>query len=68
MPVHCERKEGEEHENTAVLQVLDQIRNVAPDRYAAQVPEPFRAILRGSFVRETDDRAITMERIAQMLS
>src|SRR5262249_46582943 len=34
-----------------VLRVLDQIRNVAPDRYAAEVPEPFCDILHGSFVR-----------------
>jgi serine/threonine-protein kinase len=50
-----------------VLRVLDQIRNVAPERYAAEVPEPFPAILRGSLVREARDRAITMERIAEML-
>jgi serine/threonine-protein kinase len=51
-----------------VLQVLDQIRNVSPDRYVADVPEPFRAILRGSFVRQARDRAITMEQIEEMLS
>jgi alkyl hydroperoxide reductase subunit AhpC len=51
-----------------VLQVLDQIRNVSPNRYVVEVPEPFPAILRGSFVREASDRAITMERIAEMLS
>lgn len=51
-----------------VLQVLDQIRNVAPDRYVAEIPEPFSAILRGSFVREARDRAVTMYRIAEMLS
>jgi alkyl hydroperoxide reductase subunit AhpC len=50
-----------------VLQVLDQIRNVSPERYAAEVPEPFRAILCGSFVRESYDRTITMEKIAEML-
>jgi alkyl hydroperoxide reductase subunit AhpC len=51
-----------------VLQVLDQIRNVAPDRYAAEVPEPFSNILRGAFVREVRDRAITMDRIAEILN
>jgi alkyl hydroperoxide reductase subunit AhpC len=51
-----------------VLQVLDQIRNVSPDRYAADVPEPFRDILRGAFVRQARDRALTMERIAETLS
>src|SRR5262249_6351531 len=50
-----------------VLQVLDQISNVAPDRYVADVPEPFPDILRGAFVREARDRAITMDRIAEML-
>jgi serine/threonine-protein kinase len=50
-----------------VLQVLDQIRNVAPDRYVAAVPEPFCHILSGSFVREARDRAITMDRIAEIL-
>ncbi len=51
-----------------VLQVLDQIRNVTPDRYATAVPEPFSAILRQSFVREARDRAVTMYQIAEMLS
>jgi eukaryotic-like serine/threonine-protein kinase len=50
-----------------VLQVLDQIRNVDADAYAAEVPEPFRAILRQSFVRDARERGITMERIAEML-
>jgi hypothetical protein len=50
-----------------VLQVLDQIRNVVPDRYFAEVPEPFCNILRGSLVREPRDRTITMDRIAEML-
>jgi eukaryotic-like serine/threonine-protein kinase len=50
-----------------VLQVLDQIRNVAPDRYVAEVPEPFADILHESFVREAQDRVITMDRIAEML-
>jgi alkyl hydroperoxide reductase subunit AhpC len=50
-----------------VLQVLDQIRNVDPDRYAAEVPEPFPAILRGALVREARQRSLTMDRIAEML-
>ena len=48
-------------------QVLDQIRNVDPDRYAAEVPEPFPAILRGTLVREARQRSLTMDRIAEML-
>ncbi len=51
-----------------VLQVLDQIRSVEGDRFAADVDEPFGEILRGSFTREARDRAITMERIAEILS
>jgi eukaryotic-like serine/threonine-protein kinase len=50
-----------------VLQVLDQIRNVASDRYATEVSEPFSDILRLSFAREAPERAITMDRIAEML-
>jgi alkyl hydroperoxide reductase subunit AhpC len=51
-----------------VLQLLDQIRNVTPDRYVAEVPQPYLAILRDSFVREARDRTITMDRIAEMLA
>lgn len=50
-----------------VLQVLDQIRNVTPDRYVAAVPEPFSDILRVSLAREAEHRAITMDRIAERL-
>jgi alkyl hydroperoxide reductase subunit AhpC len=50
-----------------VLQVLDQIRNVNPDPYAAEIPQPFSALLRGSLIREVRDRALTMDRIAEML-
>ncbi len=50
-----------------LLQVLDRVRKVVADRYAAEVPEPFPEILRGSFVRDPGGRAITMDRIADML-
>jgi alkyl hydroperoxide reductase subunit AhpC/predicted Ser/Thr protein kinase len=50
-----------------ILRVFEQIRNVAPDRYAAAVPEPFSTILRASLLREAHDRAITMAGIAEML-
>jgi alkyl hydroperoxide reductase subunit AhpC len=50
-----------------VLRVLDQIRNVDPNRYAAEVPEPFPDLLRGLLVREARDRALTMERVAELL-
>jgi alkyl hydroperoxide reductase subunit AhpC len=49
------------------LQILDQIRKVEPDRYAAGMPEPFPDILGGSFVREARNRGLTMGRIAEML-
>jgi alkyl hydroperoxide reductase subunit AhpC/tRNA A-37 threonylcarbamoyl transferase component Bud32 len=51
-----------------VLQVLDQIRNVTPDRYVAEVPKPFCDILRESFVRDARNRDLTMYRIAEILS
>jgi eukaryotic-like serine/threonine-protein kinase len=51
-----------------LLQILEQIRNVTPDSYVSKVPEPFATILRGALVREARDRAITMGRIAEMLS
>ncbi len=50
-----------------VLRVLDQIRNVDPERYAAEVPEPFPAILRGALVRDAHNRTLTMDRIAELL-
>jgi alkyl hydroperoxide reductase subunit AhpC len=50
-----------------ILQVLHQVGNVDPHRYAAEVPEPFRSIIRRSLRRETGDRAITMEMIAEAL-
>jgi alkyl hydroperoxide reductase subunit AhpC len=51
-----------------VLQILDQIRNVDPDRYVTEVPQPFSDILRRAFVREARDRVTTMERIAEWLT
>jgi alkyl hydroperoxide reductase subunit AhpC len=50
-----------------VLRVLDQIRLVEPDRFAAEVPDPFPNILRGSLVREVRQRWMTMERIGEIL-
>jgi serine/threonine-protein kinase len=50
-----------------VLQVLDQIRNVDAEHYAAEVPEPFAGILRGCFVRDPRIRDITMDKIAELL-
>jgi serine/threonine-protein kinase len=50
-----------------VLRVLDQIRNVDAYQYAAEVPEPFRTILREALVRDARNRGITMEVIAELL-
>jgi serine/threonine-protein kinase len=50
-----------------VLQILDQIRNVDSERYAAEVPEPFCDILRGALVRDMRERSLTMDQIAEML-
>ncbi len=50
-----------------ILQALDQIRNVQPDRYAAEVPAPFADILRRTFVRDVHERTLTMDCIAQTL-
>ena len=50
-----------------VLQLLNQISNVEPDRYAAEVPEPFAQILQASLVRDSRDRVITMKQVAELL-
>jgi serine/threonine protein kinase len=52
---------------TNVLQVLHQIRHADPARYAAEVPEPFAGILRGSLIGDAQERALTMERIVELL-
>jgi alkyl hydroperoxide reductase subunit AhpC len=51
-----------------VLQVLHQIQNIEPERYAAEAPQPFPDILRGCLVREPQGRSMTMKRIAEVLS
>lgn len=51
-----------------VLQVLNEIQKIDSDHYAAEVPEPFAKILRESLARETSDRLLTMEKIAELLS
>ncbi len=50
-----------------ILQTFDQIRNVVPERYTEEVPETFAEIVRGSLAREPQDRAITMDWIAEKL-
>jgi alkyl hydroperoxide reductase subunit AhpC/tRNA A-37 threonylcarbamoyl transferase component Bud32 len=51
-----------------VLQVLNEIGNVDPARYAGEVPEPFAKIVRESLAREARDRLLTMEKIAELLA
>jgi alkyl hydroperoxide reductase subunit AhpC len=50
-----------------VLQVLHQIRNVESHRYAAEAPGPFADIVRETLIRESKDRGLTMEMIAERL-
>ena len=49
-----------------VLELFQEIRNVQPDRYAAEVPEPFAGILRGALTREAGERVMTMESIVEV--
>jgi alkyl hydroperoxide reductase subunit AhpC len=50
-----------------VLQVLSEIRKVDPNRYAAEVPEPFANIICTSLAREAQNRLLSMEKIAELL-
>jgi serine/threonine-protein kinase len=50
-----------------VLQVLDMIRDVVPERLAADVPDPFQKILLRSLVRDFSGRQIAMDEIAKLL-
>jgi alkyl hydroperoxide reductase subunit AhpC len=50
-----------------VLQVLHQIRNVDPDRLAAEVPGRFTELLRRLLAREPRNRLLTMEEAARIL-
>jgi serine/threonine protein kinase len=50
-----------------VLQVLDMIRDVEPERLAAEVPERFSPILRRALEPNVQERVITMEEVARLL-
>ena len=50
-----------------IPKILEQIRAVDPDQLAADVPEPFAAVLRRALVREARDRNLTMDEIAESL-
>lgn len=51
----------------SILEVLNQISNVEPERHAAEVPEPFDDIVRRSLVRQPEERVLTMEEISQLI-
>ncbi len=50
-----------------VLQVLDQIRSVEPEAMAAEVPEPFAALLCALLIPDPARRSITMREVAEIL-
>jgi eukaryotic-like serine/threonine-protein kinase len=50
-----------------LLEVLQRINQVDPSRYAADVPEPFAAVLLQALVSEPASRQITMSEIASAL-
>jgi serine/threonine protein kinase len=51
-----------------VLEVLNRIDQVEPDRFASEVNEPFATVLRMALVRDPGDRRLTMAQIAGMLA
>ncbi len=50
-----------------LLQILDQIRTIEPEPFAAETPEPLAAILRRLLIRDPDERTITMREVAEIL-
>ncbi len=51
-----------------VLEVLNRIDQVEPDRLASEVNEPFATVLRMALVRDPGNRRLTMAEIAGMLA
>jgi alkyl hydroperoxide reductase subunit AhpC len=51
-----------------MLEVLNRIDQVEPDRYANEVNEPFATLLRMALVRDPGERRLTMAEIAGMLA
>jgi alkyl hydroperoxide reductase subunit AhpC len=51
-----------------VLEVLNLIDQVEPDRLASEVNEPFATVLRMALVKDPGDRRLTMAQIAGMLA
>jgi eukaryotic-like serine/threonine-protein kinase len=52
---------------TNLLQLLEQIRCVEPDRLAADTPEPFMSLLRQVLAPDPEKRLITMKEAAEIL-
>jgi serine/threonine protein kinase len=50
-----------------LFQVLDQIRSVEPDVFAAETDEPFASLLRRLLVRDLQERQISMRDVADTL-
>ncbi len=51
-----------------LLQVLDQIRSVEPEVFAAEAPEPFAGLLRALLIPDPSRRTITMREVAEALT
>lgn len=51
-----------------VLQTLRKIREVAPQRLAGDLTEPFASLIADMLVRDADDRTITMAEVAERLT
>ena len=50
-----------------VFEVFDEISNVDPDRFAAEVPDPFADILRRTLIADPEERDIAMQEIVDIL-
>jgi serine/threonine protein kinase len=55
-------------EGDNILGVLHNVNQVTPERYAAQTPEPFAAILRRVLISDPLQRQCTMDEIAEALA
>jgi eukaryotic-like serine/threonine-protein kinase len=51
-----------------LFQILDQIRSVEPETFAAEVPEPFATLLRALLIPDPARRTITMREVAEILT
>ncbi|WP_165226216.1 protein kinase domain-containing protein [Aquisphaera insulae] len=51
-----------------LLQILDRIRTVDPEAMSAEVPEPFRSLIRPMLEREPGRRTMTMRRLTDDIS